>query len=249
MMPLTWCSCKSEQVTPHLLHMLEGAGSNHGYWQTKGSIWLNGHSDTASDFSNHLPFLPLLQYDSFSAHCFHSPSHSQLLVEPKPSCPSSSSDVWMTRRCSERHWTAQCEEASLKSTGFFSLSPGSVKVRPHPPWLPSSHVHSPPLQVPILALWAAQPSMLPSSVRKRSFPTNPWRCGQCFLLPKGWVVYGGYNASSRLFLWIYFRCFSLAIWLWEHKDMEVNSEINLEQQRIHKHPTHQQFDPDVTSFL
>lgn len=107
----------------------------------KGPLWLNVHSDTASDSSTHLPFLPLLQYDSCSAHRFHSPSDSQLLVESKPSCPSSSSDVWMTRRCSERHWTTQCGGASLKPTRSFSLCPGHVKVHPRPPWLPSSHVH------------------------------------------------------------------------------------------------------------
>lgn len=42
---------------------------------------------------------------------------------------------------------------------------------------------------------------------------------------------------------------ALAIWLREQGDVEVNAEINLEQQSIYQHPTHLQFDPDVTSFL
>lgn len=114
----------------------------------------------------------------------------------------------MTRRSSERRWSAQCEAASLKSTRFFSLGPGSVKVHPHPPWLASSHVHSPPVRVPILALWAAQPSMLAFYVRKRCFPTGPCRCGQCFLLPKSRAVYRDHNASPHIFLWFYFRSIS-----------------------------------------
>lgn len=79
------------------------------------------------DSSSHLLFFPVLQRDSDLAHHFHSPSHSQLLVEPKPSCPRSCSAVWMTRRCSERHWTAQCGGAPLKSSRFFSLSSAPCK--------------------------------------------------------------------------------------------------------------------------
>lgn len=118
---------------------LEGPISNHVYWPTTGSIGLNGHSDKSS--SLHLLLFPVLQHDSDSAHRFHSPSHSQLLGEPKPSCPLTCSAVWMTRKCSERHWTAQCGGASLKSFRFFSLSPGCVKVHLRPLWLPSSLVH------------------------------------------------------------------------------------------------------------
>lgn len=51
---------------------------------------------------------------------------------------------------------------------------------------------------PILPLWAAQPSMLFSSIKKRYFPTIPWRCGQCFLLPTDSVVYWWCNAPSTL---------------------------------------------------
>lgn len=80
-----------------------------------------------SGSSSHLLFFPVLQRDSDVAHHFHSPSHSQLLVEPKPSCPRSCSAVWMTRRCSERHWTAQCGGAPLKSSRFFSLSSALCK--------------------------------------------------------------------------------------------------------------------------
>lgn len=39
------------------LHRLKGLASNHGYWKTKGSIGLNGHSDKSSDSSTLLPFL------------------------------------------------------------------------------------------------------------------------------------------------------------------------------------------------
>lgn len=60
------------------------------------------------------PFFSVQQHDSDSAHRFHSPSHSQRLVGPKPSCPSSFSAEWMTRRCSERQWTTECGGASSK---------------------------------------------------------------------------------------------------------------------------------------
>lgn len=177
------------EATTLSFHMLEGPDSNHGYWQTKGSIGLHGLSDKSSDSSTHLPFFPVQQHDSDSLHCFHSPSHSQLLVEPKPSCPSSSSAVWMTRRCSERHWSAECGGASSKSSWFFALSPGCVKVDPRPPWLPSSLEHYPRNQFPFWLSEAAHASMLPSSIKGRCFPTIPQRCGQCFLLPQDYRCY------------------------------------------------------------
>lgn len=49
---------ESEQVTTLSFHKLEGISSNHRYWQSKGSIVLNGHSDKSFDSSTHLPFLP-----------------------------------------------------------------------------------------------------------------------------------------------------------------------------------------------
>lgn len=40
------------------VQVLEGLASNHSYWQTKGSVGLNGHSDKSCNSSTHLPFLP-----------------------------------------------------------------------------------------------------------------------------------------------------------------------------------------------
>lgn len=61
---------ESEEVTALLYFMLEGPVSNHNYWQTKGSIGLDGHFDKSSDF-----FLLI----SFSSLCC-----SMTLTQPTP---------------------------------------------------------------------------------------------------------------------------------------------------------------------
>lgn len=58
--------------------------------ELKVQLGLNGRCGHKSSVSStHLLFFPIVQHDSDSAYSFHSPSHSHLLVEPKPSCPSS----------------------------------------------------------------------------------------------------------------------------------------------------------------
>lgn len=90
--------CK--QVTTLSFHTLEGPASNHGYWQTKGSIGRNGHSDKSSDSSTHLPFLPMCgtmtrtQPIAFTAHLI--PSY---WLSRSPAVHRVRSAVWMTRRC------------------------------------------------------------------------------------------------------------------------------------------------------
>lgn len=194
-----------EEVTSLSYLMLEDPVSNHGYWQTKGSIGLNSHSDKSSDSSAHLPFFPVLQHDSDLAHHFHSPSHSQLLVEPKPSCPWSGSAVWMTRRCSERHWTAQCGGASLKSSRFFSLSSALCKS----PTTPSVTSLLPCAPTPVTSSHSGSLSCSPFHA--------PLLCKEEMLLSHNslmawsvlstsrrlWVVmYSVYKAPGHLLLWI-----------------------------------------------
>ncbi len=65
-----------EEVTTLSYLMLEGPVCNHCYWQTKGSIGLDGHSDKSSDSSTHPLFFPLLQQDWLS------PSLSQPISFP-----------------------------------------------------------------------------------------------------------------------------------------------------------------------
>lgn len=135
------------------------------------------------------PFFPVRHHDSDSAHRFHSPSHSQLLLEPKPSCPSS---LLCCVNDKEMQWEALNRSMwrslfEILQVLFFTprrcKSPSTPSVTSLLPCaltpLTSSHSGS---ELPTLP-W------LPSSVKKSRFPTIPWRCGWCFLLPRLWVVF------------------------------------------------------------
>lgn len=152
-------------------------------------------------------------------------------------------------RCSERHWTAQCGGASLESYRFFSLSPSCVKVQLRPLWLPppASLVPQPPQQVPTQTLWAAHPSVLPPSAKKKGcFPTIPWWHGQCFL---HWQHHRGYVFGAPRILTHFCSGFLSSVNIWS-RVKEVEAKINPKQQSIYRRRAHPWFDPPVAlSFL
>lgn len=162
----------------------------------KGSIGLDSYSGKSSDSSTHPLFFPVPWHNADLAHHFHSPSHSQLLVEPRPSCPWSYSAEWMTRRCSEKHWTAQCGGASLKPCRFFSLRPALCKN----PTTPSVTLPIPCAPSPLTRFHSGTqalstlPCPLPLQRRDAGFPQFPDSTVSAFYFQR---TMGGYVFSVQ----------------------------------------------------
>lgn len=177
---------------------LERAMADYGYWWAEGSIELKSYCYKSSN-SPSSSFGPSLSQ----------PITLRLRGEPEPSCPSSRSPVRTPKR---KHWTAQCGGASFGILQVLFFKPKLCKspTTPFvtPPLLPC--VKTPPRQVPTLALWAAHPSMLPPSVKKkRWFPTIPWWHGQCFPHLIDNTTRGGGGGGSCSLTQSYTFCFGL----------------------------------------
>lgn len=168
---LTWELDKVAAVSELLLEHL---GTDYGYRRVRGPIEIRSYYHKSSDRSTRLLFLRWA-----AAWLSSRPSLSQTIAPPSRRLSRSpavrrAARLRAERRCSERHWTAQCGGASLESYKVLSLSPSRAKVQLRPLWL-LSLVPQPPQQVPTRALWAAHPSVPPPSAKKKGcFPTIPW---------------------------------------------------------------------------
>lgn len=177
-MPLMLCR-EFEQVTALSFHMLEGPASNHGYWQTQGSNWLNSHPDKSSDSYTRLPFLP-------SAVAWHgvSPSLSQPISFPASGWAEAQMSIELLCCVNDKEMQWEALNRSMWRSFFEILQVLFFKPRlcksPSTPSVTSLPCALTPLTSSHSGSLSCSPFHAPPSVKKKCFPTIPWRCGQCF---------------------------------------------------------------------
>lgn len=184
-MPIT----TSSRSHPMSLHMLEGPGSNHGYWQTKGPLWFNGHSNGHSLWFFHPSSLSSLA----AVWLVLSPSLSQPIWFPASGWVEAQLSVGFLWCVNDKEMQWEALNHSVWKSAFETYHVLFFMSRPcKSPSTPSMTSLLPCALTPFTSSHsAAQPSVLPYSVKKVCFPTIPWRVVSAFYFQKTeWFIEG-----------------------------------------------------------
>lgn len=175
--------------------MLKGQACNHGYWQSRGSIELNGQSDKSSDSSAHLPFLRCA-----ATWLKLSPSLSQPISFPATGSGRAQLSIELLCCVSDRElqWEAldrSVWRSSLEILQVLFFKPRLCKS----PSTPSLTSLLPCVLTPstTFSFWLCELLTLPCLRplwRRVAFPEFPKECGQCAYSPLqqgyGWYLAG-----------------------------------------------------------